>query len=270
MFVRWSSQTVEEDAQGRLPGYKESVIRRFDAPEALDTRFHEGHTKSALNRVPNASRVAFGWTVYPYRGCSHACSYCAAGETPGLMGDGSTRCLEDLRPGDEIYGTEGRGRHRRYARTLVLDHWSSIKRAYRVSLADGTELVASGDHRLLAAGGWKHVIGAEQGRGRRPHLTIGSRLMGTGRFAQPPVFSADYRRGYLTGLIRGDATLAVRIHDRPHGSRWTHPSFRLALAEQAALERSQLFLSQAGVEAREFSFAAAAGNRRPIGAIRTQ
>jgi DNA repair photolyase len=72
---------VEEDAQGRLPGYKESVVRQFKAPEALNTRFHEVRTKSALNRVPGASRVPFGWTVNPYRGCSHACAYCFARPT---------------------------------------------------------------------------------------------------------------------------------------------------------------------------------------------
>src|ERR1044072_3786600 len=81
MFVRWESQTVENEASARLPGYRESVIRRFDAPEALDTRFHEVHTKSALNKVPNAARLPFTWTVNPYRGCSHSCKYCFARPT---------------------------------------------------------------------------------------------------------------------------------------------------------------------------------------------
>jgi DNA repair photolyase len=81
VFVRWDSQKVGEEQQGRLPGYADAVVRRFDAPEALDTRFYEVHAKSALNRVPNGSRVPFGWTVNPYRGCSHACSYCFARPT---------------------------------------------------------------------------------------------------------------------------------------------------------------------------------------------
>ena len=57
------------------------MVRRFDAPEALETRFYEVRAKSALNRVPPKSRVPFGWTVNPYRGCSHACSYCFARPT---------------------------------------------------------------------------------------------------------------------------------------------------------------------------------------------
>jgi DNA repair photolyase len=57
------------------------VVRRFDAPEALDIRFHEVRTKSALNHVPGGSRVPFDWTVNPYRGCTHACVYCFARPT---------------------------------------------------------------------------------------------------------------------------------------------------------------------------------------------
>jgi DNA repair photolyase len=38
----------------------------------------EDTCKTALNRVPNASRVPFRWTVNPYRGCTHSCHYCFA------------------------------------------------------------------------------------------------------------------------------------------------------------------------------------------------
>jgi DNA repair photolyase len=81
MFVRWASQTRTEEAAGRLPGYSEAVVRRFDAPEALDIRFYEVHAKSALNHVPDRSQVPFRWTVNPYRGCTHACNYCFARPT---------------------------------------------------------------------------------------------------------------------------------------------------------------------------------------------
>src|SRR5690242_13022555 len=105
MFVRWSSQTVETESQSQLPGYREAVIRTFDAPEALNTRFHEVRTKSALNRIPNGAALPFSWTVNPYRGCSHSCNYCLSGVTPVLMADGSHRPIQDLRPGDQIIGT---------------------------------------------------------------------------------------------------------------------------------------------------------------------
>jgi DNA repair photolyase len=41
-------------------------------------QYLEDTCKSALNRVPDASRVPFRWTVNPYRGCTHSCHYCFA------------------------------------------------------------------------------------------------------------------------------------------------------------------------------------------------
>jgi DNA repair photolyase len=167
-----------------LPGYRdEAVVRRFDAPEALQTNFYEVRAKSVLNRVPGKSQMPFRWTINPYRGCSHACVYCSWGGTPILMADGQHRKLADLEVGDAIYGTVQRGRYRRYARTTVLAKWTSVRSAYRVTLENGTELITSSDHRFLTNRGWKHVIGAEQGPLQRPHLTTGVELMGVGDFA---------------------------------------------------------------------------------------
>jgi DNA repair photolyase len=82
MFVRWSNLTVDEERRHRLPGYsEEALVRHFDAPEALETRFYEVRARSILNRVPARSRMPFRWTINPYRGCSHACTYCFARPT---------------------------------------------------------------------------------------------------------------------------------------------------------------------------------------------
>ena len=82
MFVRWSNLTLDAEEQRSLPGYRDpAAVRRFQAPEALDTRFYEVHAKSVLNRVPERSRMPFRWTVNPYRGCAHACVYCFARPT---------------------------------------------------------------------------------------------------------------------------------------------------------------------------------------------
>jgi len=56
-------------------------VRHFAAPDAISTRFYEVQAKSILNRVPEASRMPFRWTINPYRGCSHACAYCFARPT---------------------------------------------------------------------------------------------------------------------------------------------------------------------------------------------
>src|SRR5437899_1712579 len=100
MFVRWSNLTLEEQEQRRLPGYRdEAVVRRFDAPEALQTRFYEVSARSILNRVPERSPMPFRWTINPYRGCSHACAYCLAGDTRVLLADGRTLRLAELEVG---------------------------------------------------------------------------------------------------------------------------------------------------------------------------
>ena len=41
-------------------------------------QYLEDTCKSALNRVPELSRIPFRWTVNPYRGCTHSCHYCFA------------------------------------------------------------------------------------------------------------------------------------------------------------------------------------------------
>ncbi|MDQ3988805.1 MAG: radical SAM protein, partial [Actinomycetota bacterium] len=183
--MRWDNLTLSSD-EDALFGADHVVERTFDTPEFRGMTFYEVRARSIINKIPGGSRMPFGWTINPYRGCSHACRYCLRSDTPILRCDGHTVPIADLRVGDAIYGTARRGAHRRYTRTEVLAHWSTIKRAYRVTLEDGTELVASGDHRFLTARGWKHVTGTTSGARRRPHITTDDELLGTGSFARAP------------------------------------------------------------------------------------
>ena len=271
MFVRWDNLSVDAEESRTLPGYREpATVRTFDAPEALDTRFYEIQAKSALNRVPKASRMPFRWTINPYRGCSHACVYCLAADTPILMADGGVKPLADLAPGDLIYGTRRADTYRHYATTRVLAHWSSVKPAFRITLEDGTELVASGDHRFLTNRGWKHVTDGEQRAPQRPHLTLRNKLMGTGRFAAGPARSADYRAGYLAGMIRGDGSLGFYSYDRPGRRHGNVARFRLALTDLDGLRRTRDYLADLEVATQEFEFHAATKYQRGLTAIRTQ
>ena len=253
--MRWDNLKVDAEEARTLPGYREpATVRTFDAPEALDTRFYEVRAKSALNKVPNASRMPFRWTINPYRGCAHSCVYCTWGTTPVLMGDGRTKPMADVRPGDLVYGTVRRGKYRRYWVTEVLDHWSTIKPAYKITLEDDTELIASGDHRFLTRRGWKHVMNNAAGRDRA-HLTLNDQLIGTGAFAEQPEHWPDYRRGYLCGVIRGDGMLVSRLYESPAGARQRLNQFRLALTDDEALARTRLYLEESiGVLTRESVF----------------
>ena len=246
-----------------------AVARTFDTPGFRGMTFFEVQAKSVVNRVPEASRMPFRWTINPYRGCQHSCVYCQVGETPILMADGRTKPLADVRAGDEIYGTYRQGFYRRYGRTTVLAHWSTVKPAYRVTLEDGTQLVCSGDHRFLTERGWKHVTGAESGPLQRPFLTVNNKLMGVGGFAEPPKDTAAYRRGYLCGMIRGDGSIGHYSYP-PRSSGGNRISlFRLALADQEGLARTADYLADVGIGCRQFTFSQESATRRLMTAIRT-
>jgi hypothetical protein len=165
-----------------------------------ETVYLRDHSRSIIARNDSPD-IGFDSSINPYRGCSHGCAYCLLGDTPILMANGTTRRLENIRVGDEIYGTVRRGAYRRYTKTRVLNYWSVKKPAYHVTLEDGTSLVCGGDHRFLTDRGWKFVTGAMQGRGQRPYLTTNNELMGPGAFSHPPSKDLITREVTCAGLF---------------------------------------------------------------------
>src|SRR4051812_44428363 len=158
--MRWDAQRLDLIEDGALPGMPtiKGLLRSVQVPEFPGVTLHEVRSRSALNAVPPGSPMPFQWTINPYRGCQHACLYCLRGDTRVRMADDREVRIADLRVGDRIVGTAERDGVRRYVETEVLAHWSTVKPAHHVALADGTEIVASGDHRFLTAAGWQHVV----------------------------------------------------------------------------------------------------------------
>jgi DNA repair photolyase len=181
--MRWEAQSVSFDSAppGSVPlGIPDPVVRTFDTPGFAGMTYYEIRAKSIISRVPEASRVPFRWTINPYRGCSHACTYCLDGGTPVLMADGRSRLIADLRVGDGILGTVAEGVRRRPVSTPITAHWSTVKPAFRLVLSDGRTLIASGDHRFLTDRGWRFVAGSGD---QRPSLTVGQYLVSVARSA---------------------------------------------------------------------------------------
>jgi DNA repair photolyase len=239
-----------------------------DEEPGRETVFLRDTSRSIIARN-SSSDIGFDASINPYRGCEHGCVYCLSGDTSVLMADGGTRRLEDLRIGDELYGTARRGWYRRYVKTRVLAHWSVNKPAYRITLEDGTALIAGGDHRFLTERGWKFVTRAEWGKDQRPYLTTNNKLMGTGAFAQPSPETLDYKRGYLCGLARGDGLLASYEYEREARAHGNVYQFRLALIDGDALRRAARYLLDFEVTTHDFVFQKAVAGRKNIEAIRT-
>jgi DNA repair photolyase len=251
-----------------VPLYREAVPGWTEEEDpAPRTRFYRDTCRTILN-TNDSPDIPFTYSINPYRGCEHGCAYCLLGDTPILMGDGSTRRLADVRVGDTVYGTVRVGWYRRYVLTDVRAHWSVVKPAYRVRLADGTTLVTGPDHRLLTERGWKFVTRAESPV-QRPFLTPNNKLMGTGAFAAEPEVTDEYRLGYLCGMIRGDGLLGEYHYPGQRRACDDQFQFRLALADPEGIERTEEYLRHFGIATRRFTFQKEIPNRRELRGIRT-
>lgn len=82
--MRWNGQAIGVVDHDALPGLgaTSDLVRSVQTPEFAGITFHEVLAKSALNHVPgSSSALPFGWTINPYRGCAHMCTFCFARQT---------------------------------------------------------------------------------------------------------------------------------------------------------------------------------------------
>ena len=78
-----------------MPDERLFELRRttLDTPEFRGMEFIEAEAKSIINHVPG-NFLPFNWTINPYRGCSHSCSYCFARVTHTYMDMNAGRDFE--------------------------------------------------------------------------------------------------------------------------------------------------------------------------------
>ena len=77
--LRWS--LAGTDPQGSLLDDGVAPTRELREVEYLHVR-----ARTIISEVPRASRMPFRFTINPYRGCSHACTYCFARPTHEYLG----------------------------------------------------------------------------------------------------------------------------------------------------------------------------------------
>jgi DNA repair photolyase len=81
--MRWDARRLDADDESLLPGMPSlrGLLRSVEVPEFPGVTMHEVLCRSALNPVPENSRMPFSHTINPYRGCLHQCVYCYARST---------------------------------------------------------------------------------------------------------------------------------------------------------------------------------------------
>jgi DNA repair photolyase len=77
--IRWA--LTGQEPQGSLLDDGTDPTRELREVEYLHVR-----ARSIISEVPAASRMPFRFTINPYRGCSHACTYCFARPTHEYLG----------------------------------------------------------------------------------------------------------------------------------------------------------------------------------------
>src|SRR5438552_17217301 len=122
--MRWQ---LAEDDEGQGALFEEEVERHIGRGEFRGMEFLHVNARTIINEIPKASMLPFRWTINAYRGCSHACAYCLAGETLVLMANGRTKPIAELAIGDEVFGTRRIDDCRILVPTHVLDHRATAR-----------------------------------------------------------------------------------------------------------------------------------------------
>ena len=226
-------------------------------------RFHEIRTKSALNRVP-ASRGcrSTGRSTRTEDAAMPVLTACAA-RRRSCWPTVATRAIADLRVGDRIYGTDRAGRYRRYVRDRgprpLVDGQAGVPRHAR-----GRDRARRQRRSPLpdASAAGSTCTGAEQGptAGRISRSTTAARHR---RVRRPrPADDADYRRGYLCGMIRGDGHLGSYAYARRAPGRRRVHRFRSRWPISRRCGARSAYLADLGVATRRVRC-----SRRLAGAI---
>ncbi|MDH2425927.1 radical SAM protein [Sphaerisporangium sp. TRM90804] len=71
--MRFDALPLVDDTPASRPRIERRAVRRTSG----GTTFYEVASRTVLDRVPEATGLGIAWAVSPYRGCAHACLYCA-------------------------------------------------------------------------------------------------------------------------------------------------------------------------------------------------
>ena len=143
---------------------------------------------------------------------------CLDPDTRVLMADITWKRIRDVVPGDEVIAVDEEplvpGKQRKMRTATVMNKWSTVDRAYRITFEDGTSIVCSSKHRWLSGSGstprsyrWRHLMADPGDPGPRQIIKPGDTI----RFIVDPWEPDEsWMAGYLAGVYDGEGTAACR------------------------------------------------------------
>lgn len=134
--------------------------------------------------------------------------YCLPPTAPVLLADFTEKPIKDIRAGDRIVGWSKTSRgNRSLVEAEVVAHLTRKSKLQRVHLSDGTSIVCTPDHQWL--NGYAHTnVDQQYSVARTNHGRSRVVRIANGGVKYAFIDSDDYKRGYLTGMMRGDGTVS--------------------------------------------------------------
>ena len=192
------------------------------------------------------------------KGCINNCSYCLHPDTLVLMTNGTSKKIKNLEKNDLVWGitdlNNKKSHSSKFTPSRVLDIWVTYKNAIKITMTNGVELICSEDHRWLTERGWKYTIGEMTGINTRPYLTTNNSIRFLTNLYYPPLLSNDYKLGYLSGQIRGDALLKSFDYSKKRKRTGILYQFRLTQKDKEGMDRVFNYLNDFGVQTNWFKF----------------
>lgn len=194
------------------------------------------------------------WRLNAIRGiCKMGCEYCVSGDILILMADCSWKQMKDIQIGDKIIGIgdqlkKGR-KWKRFQITEIKNKWERIAEAVELIIDNGIQMfpiVCSLDHKWLTA---------DHRTWRKTNiLNFNSKLAALNTHAEYFPISNEYKKGYLAGIIDGDATMGVYKDKRIGREKSKIYSFRLAMKDEEAINRTENYMKDFGIITNRFIF----------------